>query len=245
MMEGVRPGEYKTNNDEAKDNNNKMKKKGRTGGKLAKRVVSVVLAGAVFAGGFAAYHGYKHFRSDQRAKSLIEAYTNEEGFCTLPSEVTVNKAYDIVYTSGSSLAKYLEKNEVKYCEVLDEYYTIDGSEIAILTFSSSTHVLEPATKVSYDGFEVYMAPEGYVLDGKMCYKDTDEQIVKVVPKNPNGYSNYALEGYENAELIDVREVTTQPFSSIVDLALICDVPDSATLNEENECTASLKLAQRK
>lgn len=263
MMEGIRPGERVQREEQNVPNNKKpvqpvqpentakagkdaKKDKTKTGGKMAKRVGSLILAAAVFVGGFGAYHGAKQFGSDRRAKSLVENYTNEDGYCTLPSEVVVNKAYDIVYTSGASFAKYLDKNNVKYCEVLDEYYTPDGSDIAILTFSSATHVMEPAVKVEYDGFVVYMAPEGYTLDGNMCYKESEEEIVKIVPKSTSGdYSGYKLEGLESAELVDVKEVSTQPYSAITDLTLICDVADGTTLNKDNECSATLRLAQRR
>lgn len=224
----------------------KKEKKAKTGGKTAKRVASAILAFAVFTGGFTAYHGAKQFRSDRRAKCLVESYTNEDGLCTLPEEVVVNKAYDIVYTSGSSLAKYLDKEEVKYCEILDQYYTVDGSDIAVLTFSTSAHIYEDATKVEFEGFTVYMAPEGYILEGSKCYKESNENIVKVVPRSATGdYSGYTIPGLENAEVVDVMETQTLPFSAIEDLTLICDVADGATLNESNECTAKLRLAQRK
>ena len=39
-------------------------------------------------------------------------------------------------------------------------------------------------------------------------------------------------------------VSTLPYSVITNSTLICDVPDNAVLNENNECDASLQLAPK-
>jgi len=89
---------------------------------------------------------------------------------------------------------------------------------------------------------MYMAPTGYTLNGDTCYRDTTSEVVKIVPKSETGdYSDVVVPDVTSYELIDTKEVSTEPYSAIKDTTLICDVRDGATLNESNECSATLRL----
>lgn len=230
----------------------------RTGAKLGKAVVSLALVAGLGVGsyiGAGAYFGFgplKDFSERGRVNNLVAEYTNDDLFCSLPQETLINKAYDIKYASGEKFVDSLKRNNVKYCEVLDEYYTENGEEIAILTYNIATRDVVPATKVIFGGTVVYMPLEGYTLVGDMCYKEGTEQLIKVVPKSATGdYSNITLDSnltetatILNASLINVKEVQTKTYDSILDMTLICDVADGAVLDQNNQCTAAFNLVPK-
>ncbi len=240
----------------------KKEKKTKTGSRVGRTISALALAGvlglgAFTTGGFFGHgplKGLANLTESGRARSLVAEYTNDDYFCSLPDEMLINKAYDISYTSGEKLVSSLKKYDVKYCEVFDEFYTPNGENIAILTYDVATLDVLPAIKVGvgFSGAEVYMPVEGYTLNGNMCYKEGNEQLVKVVPVSQTGdYSDISLDTQltetatiTGASLVDVREVSTKTYDAILDMTLICDVPDGAVLDENNQCLAAFNLVPK-
>lgn len=222
-----------------------------TGASTAKKTIAAILIGATLVAAAAGVTYYKVVpaiedkKETARVESLVANFTNEEGLCVIPSEVTVNRNYDTRVADGSKIANELDEQGVKYCEILDQYYTEAGSDIAILTYEVTTTEVIDAEKVSINGTVIYMAPEGYILDGKKCYCETTKLVTKIVPKSKDSnYANITIPNVSKYELVDVKEVTTLTYDSICDQTLICDVQDGAVLNEENECTATLRLVPK-
>jgi hypothetical protein len=90
-----------------------------------------------------------------------------------------------------------------------------------------------------------MAPKGYTLNGKQAYTFDNKFETKVVPVNDD-YSYIRFEGASDWRMIgEPLIVHTLPYDVIKNSTLICDVPDGATLNENNECLATLDLAPKK
>lgn len=251
----------------AKASNNNSKdgqkgKRGKNGSKIGTAVVSLLIVGGLSVGALATggylghgpFKGLANLTESGRARSLVAEYTNDEAFCSLPDTMLINKAYDISYTSGEKLVANLKKNDVKYCEVFDEFYTPSGEKIAILTYDVATLDVLPAIKVGigFSGAEVYMPVEGYTLSGNMCYKEGSEQLIKVVPVSANGdYSSITLDSQltetatiTGASLVNVREVSTKTYDEILDMTLICDVADGAVLDENNQCLAAFNLVPK-
>lgn len=223
----------------------------RTGARRASKTIATILIAASLVAGAAGVTYYKIVpaiedkNETKRVVSLVEDFTNEEGLCVIPSEVTVNKNYDTRFADGSKIANELQIQGVKYCEILDQYYTASGSDIAILTYEVTTTEVCEAEKYSIDGTVIYMAPEGYVLDGTTCYRETTKYVTKIVPRSQEStYSSVTIPNVSKYELVDIKEVSTLTYDSICDQTLICDVQDGAVLNEENQCTATLRLVPK-
>lgn len=246
------------------EKNNRKEKKAtkKTGSRVGRAISALALVGALgvgalATGGFLGHgplKGLANLTQSGRVRGLVAEYTDDDLFCSLPEEMLINKAYDISYASGEKLVANLQKNGVKYCEVLNEYYTPSGENIAILTYDVKTLDVIPAIKVNVGvtGAVVYMPVEGYTLDGDMCYKEGNEQLIKVVSVSANGdYSNVTLDKdltetstIMGASLVDVQEVETKTYEAILDMTLICDVPDGAVLNENNQCVAAFNLVPK-
>ena len=220
----------------------------KTGAKKA--LIAISLVGVLVAGGIGLHYAnewHKDYKETQRAESLVVAYTKKElEFCSLPDEVIVNKAYDASFCDGEKLVEALNSNAIKYCEIDDTYYTPNGDDIAILTFRITNIESQAANKYEYDGNIVYMPPVGYDLNGAESQKETTSEITVYVPKSQNGdYSGVSISNCSKSELIDCKEISTKPYSTITEQTLICDVDDNAKLNENNQCEAQLRLIQKK
>lgn len=217
--------------------------KNKTGAKTAAKVITLLaLATGLTVGGiYAATDLYPNYQENKRVEQLISANTTDD-LCTIPDLINIDKAYDIKYADGSKIANELTKQGIKYCEILDQYYTQDGSDIAILTYEVTTTEYIDAIKTEINGTIVYSAPNGYTLNGDICYRTTTQTMTKIVPKNPKGdYSEVVIPNVSSYELVDAQELQTKPYSDIIDYTLICDVPDDAVLNKDGYCEATLTL----
>lgn len=215
----------------------------KTGAKKSgKTIAALVLIGGLVIGGITGTVKYMNSET-VRAKSLVSEYTDTDtGFLSLPQTVTVNQAYDLSYCDGEKLYNAITKNNIKYCEVLDEYYTSDGREIAVLNVTGTYTEGIKADCVEVNGAKIYMAPEGYELDGECAYRVINTSFTKVVEKQDD-YSNITIPGLNDVQ-ITVDEIQTKPFTDILSSVLIVDVPDGAVLNKNHECSATFRLAPK-
>lgn len=189
-------------------------------------------------------------KETKKAKTLIEVYTDENGYCTLPKTVLTDKSYDSKYCDGDALVKTLTQNDVKYCEILDEYYTPEGKEIVFIEYSViKTEKIEP-TIINLDGTEIYTVPTGYILSDGKGVKQTEETISVVLPadelKNQNieNINEDLLKipvGCKLEKIISYNIKQTRPYSDIINYDLICDVPDTNIVIQNNKKEATLKL----
>lgn len=219
-------------------------KKRKTGATTALKAISAVaLATGLIAGSLYATNVlYPKYQENKRVDQLITSNISNEEICTISGSIMIDKAYDIPFANGETLANKLKDHNIKYCELLDQYYTADGSDIAILTFDVETTEVIDATKTEIDGTIIYLAPEGYTLQKDKCYRTTTSQMTKIVPKSNDGdYSNVTIPNVASYTLVDVQEIKTETFDSICDYTLICDVPDEAVLNKDGLCEATLVL----
>lgn len=230
----------------------KTRKKGkRTGAKIAVAAFSIVaLVGLGTLGITQGGNLWKDYQETKRAETLVSTYINtsvEDGYwCILPDEVIVNKAYDIRFCDGAKLVEALNNEDVKYCEIDDTYYTPNGSEIAILTFELVKAETQAASKYEYEDNVVYMPPTGYSIAGSEGLRETVEYRTIIVPKSATG--DYSAIGFSDAlscKIVECKEVKSLPYSAITEQTLICDVADNAKLNENNECSAELRVIPKK
>lgn len=225
-------------------------KKKKTGAKKVGKFLTIGGLVAVLAiGGYTAAKGGIDFsrllgtKESKLANSLVEEYTTD-GIFNAPDSVVIDRAYDCRYCDGEVLAQAITSSNVKYCEIFDEYYTVDGRDIAIVTLQGERVESVKPEKLVVNGATIYMAPAGYVLEGDIAIKTVSETVVKIVPRSETGdYSNITLEGVRNFEIVDVDERQTKQFSEMNDMVLIVDVPDNAVL-ENNKCTGALNLVPK-
>ena len=224
----------------AKDeiNNDKNKTKAKKAGKT---IAAIVLVGGLTIGSIVTATHLANTISTSKAKSLVANYTVNDCL-TLPENVTINQAYDLNYCDGKTLYNAITKSGVKYCEVLDEYYTEDGREIAVLTITGTCTESIPAECVEINGAKVYMAPTGYELN---VITDKISSLVKVIGSmiQASWSSNIRINGLNDVS-IEITEVHSRPFSDIISETLIVDVPDGAILNYNQECSASFRLVPK-
>ncbi len=216
----------------------------KTGAKrIGKTIAAIIIAGGLVVGGITGANYLINGKENQRVKNLVAEYTNES-FLMLPNEVTINQAYDISYCDGKKLYNEITKSNIKYCQVLDEYYTEDGHDIVVLTINGYYEERVPAIETKIGDTSIYMAPDGYQLDGKEAFKKINATYTKVIePKDNVDYSKITVEGLSDVQ-IDYQICHTKPFSEMMDKELIVDVPDNATLVNE-QCEGSLRLVSRR
>ena len=216
-----------------------------TGAKITLAALGIL--GALGTGIGATYLGIdlvRDYQEGKRAESLITYYMDEDQLVRLPGEVVIDKEYDALYCSGEKLVTELTESNAQYCYIDGQYYTAKGETIAILTLEVTRTEVIPAHKVEVGGNVVYMAPEGYELNGTECSRETVTIETKVVPKKDNNdYSDVIIEGATKAIIKDVQEVETKKYSSLNGYDLICDVDDAARFTE-NQCEAELVLKKR-
>ena len=222
-------------------------KKKHTGAKVAIATISIVgLLGLAATVGVDYVSGAKEtYYEQKRAEQLVEYNSNSAKICVIPEQIETNKSYDTKYCEGEQLVSELNENGIKYCEILDEYYTPEGKNIAVLTYEVVTTDVLEAQKVEMNGTTIYMAPEGYTLQGNKCVKETVKNVTKIVEAMEDGnYENIAIENVTSYKLVDIKEISTKKYSEIASQTLICDVADTPVLNEEGRYDAKLVLVPK-
>lgn len=230
---------YRDEEDIIEENNNKTSNTGAK--KAGKTIAAIVLVGGLTIGSIVAATHIANTVSSSKAKSLVESYTVNDCL-TLPENVTINQAYDLNYCDGKKLYDEITKKGIKYCDVLDEYYTEDGRDIAVLTISGTYAEYIPADCIEVNGTKIYMAPVGYELEGEYAYRIINKSYKQIIEKQDD-YSNIQVNGLDDVS-IEIEEVHSRPFNDIISETLIVDVPDGAILNHNQECSGSFRLVPK-
>lgn len=250
-MEEIKKEEMLDFEDTDLDNTGAKKSSGTT-----KRVVSWILIlslgiGAVAGGAF----GYKKLREHientntvKRTTSIVSLYT-ERDVCSLDETIYSSLNYDSKICDGKVLVDVLNQQGVKYCEVLDEYYTNDGRDIAIVTVEITRDDWVDPTAITDDvkgsNVDYFTLPEGYVLKDGRGYRQVVEtkEIVTEVRKNGD-YDKMTINGIPGkiTQVIDAKTVKTKSFDDIINAELVCDVKDDyATAKNGSLSEATYRL----
>ena len=208
-------------------------------------VVGGLVAASIF--GTKAYHSLQETR---RVDRLLESY-QVENYISLPNEVISDRAYDVTYANGSKVVDRLEERNVDYININGQFYTKDGIDIKLLTYEVIYDNRVDSIKVTSDGTTLYMPPVSYGIHDRDAWKGSEstkyETMIRtvVVPADLD-LSLVSFPGACEWNLADEPVLLhTLPYSVIENSTLICDVPDNATLNENNECVGTLDLAPKK
>ena len=232
----------------------------KSGGK-GKKVVSIVLAAVlgVAAIGGAAYgltelnEYMENRRTVKSVTSLVQKYEGPNNFVSLDETIYSTNNYDTKICNGQVLVDVLKEQGIKYCEVLDEYYTSDGRDIAIITVEVTRDLwVDPEVindEVKGSAVTYYTLPEGYVLKNGRGYKQVVEskEVVTEVRKD-NDYSKITINGIEGkiTKVGEPKIVKTKSFNDIINSELVCDVKDDyASSKNGNLSEATYRLIPNK
>lgn len=229
------------------ENINQTPQKNRTGAKKALATIGIIaLCGLTAIGVYKGIETYNDYKETKRAESIVAHYIDKDNLVTIPDSFLIDQAYDEEFCEGEKLVAELEYANAEYCIINGDYYTNDGSKIAILTYEiTRKETVEPIAQ-EYNGTTIFMAPAGYVLEDGVCTKTTTGTITKIVPANETSdYSNIKITNVSGYKLVNVEEIQTLSYEEMFGKTLVCDVKDRATLNENGYCEATFKLIPRK
>ena len=222
-----------------------------------KKIVSWVLVaalglGAVGAAGYGLTKLNQHIAHTKTVKSvtsIVQKYEGPNNLLSLDETIYSSNNYDTKICDGQVLVDVINEQGIKYCEVLDEYYTSDGRDIAVVTVEVTRDLwIDPEVindEVKGSNITYYTLPEGYVLKNGRGYKQVVEtkEVVTEVRKD-NDYSKITISGIKG-KITKVSEPTivkTKSFKDIINSELVCDVKDDyATAKNGNLSEATYRL----
>jgi hypothetical protein len=153
--------------------------------------------------------------------------------------------YDSKICDGSVLVEVLNEKGVKYCEILDEYYTNDGRNIALVTIEvTRDEYIDPTIindEVKGSSVSYFTLPEGYVLKGDKGYRQVTETITVVTEVRKDGdYSKIAVPGGTGkiTKVVDTNVIGTKPFDVIAASDFVCDVNDDFAANKNGDLSVA-------
>lgn len=218
-----------------------------TGAKKALAAIGIVaLCGLTAFGVYKGVDAYKDYQETKRAESIVAHYIDKDNLVTVPDSFLIDQAYDEEFCEGEKLVAELQASNAEYCVIDGDYYTNDGSKIAILTYEITRKETVAPIAEEYNGTTIYMAPAGYTLEDGVCTKTTTGTVTKIVTANEaSDYSNIKITNVDGYKLINVEEIQTLSYEEMFGKTLVCDVDDKATLNESGYCEATFRLIPRK
>lgn len=226
----------------------------QTGAKKQKgnKVVSAILVLAVTIstaiGGAVAYNKISKYIKDTEAKKnttgIVSMY-QKDNTCSLNEKIYSSMNYDTKICDGQMLVDVLNEQGVKYCEILDEYYTTDGRNIALVTVEvTRDEYIEPTIindEVKGSNASYYTLPEGYTLVGNRGYKQISETRTVVTEiRKDNDYTKMSIPGATGkiTKLVDVNITSTKSFDDIVNSDFVCDVNDDFVANKNGDLSVA-------
>lgn len=221
-----------------------------------KKVVTWLLIASLGIGGIVGGAiGYKklsehiaYTEAKKNTTGIVSMYQSYD-VCSLDETIYSSMNYDTKICDGSVLVEVLNEKGVKYCEILDEYYTNDGRNIALVTIEvTRDEYIDPTIindEVKGSSASYFTLPEGYVLKDGKGYRQVTEtrEIVTEVRKNGD-YDKMTISGIPGkiTKLVDAKVVKTRSFDDIINAELVCDVKDDyATAKNGSLSEATYRL----
>ncbi len=207
--------------------------------KVGKCISIALVIGGLFAGAY--YSGAKEIRR-ARVRDLVSNGISkyDSSYMVLPSSASISKNEDSFYCTGAELVSNMELKNIKYCQILDEYYTPNGEDIARVEYKLTIKEVIYAQRVELDnGLLVYVAPDGYSIEGNKAVKYSNLVVRRLLPVYDE-VDDYLLESFSgiNGEIVDsellfIDVVGTKPYSAIIDSDLVVDANDEVVNNDDN------------
>lgn len=246
-MEEIKREEMVDFEDTDLDNTGAKKSSGK-----GKKVVSWILIASLGIG--AAVGGAIGYKKLSEHIAYTEAKKNTTGIvslyqahdvCSLDETIYSSMNYDTKICDGSVLVEVLQEKGIKYCEILDEYYTSDGRKIALATVEvTRDEYIDPTIindEVKGSSASYFTLPAGYVLKGDKGYRQVTETITIVTEVRKDGdYSKIAVPGGAGkiTKVVDVKTVETKPYDVIAASDFVCDVNDNFAANKNGDLSVA-------
>lgn len=233
-IETIQEDEFEQFENQAQNEGKHAKKGKQTGAKKSKKGIALLLIAATVTVGGLAYVGTQYIegvtqakRATERATSIVSLYQTGE-LCCIDEPVYSTKNYDTKICDGQTLVDVLNANQIKYCEILDEYYTKDGRPIAIVTLEvEHTETIKPEAMVDEKlNVSYYTVPEGYeFVDGYYRKTTTETRTIVTEADQNNAYDKLSLPGVSIKRVISVDVISTKSYDEIISSDFVCDVKD--------------------
>lgn len=230
-IETIQEDEFLEYENQQQTGNKHAKNDKKTGAKGAKRAISIILAISLAAGSVYAYKEIKkkieQSAAEDRATSIVATYKVGD-VCSLDETIYSSKNYDTKICDGQTLVSTLNQNGIKYCEILDEYYTKDGRNIALVQVEvEKTERISPEALIDEsNGVTYYTLPEGYeYVNGYGQKVTTEVKTVVTDVRNDGQYNNLSLPGVTVKRVLSVEVVGTKSYDEIISSDFVCDVKD--------------------
>lgn len=217
-----------------------------------KKVVTWLLIASLGIGGIiGGAIGYKklsehiaYTEAKKNTTGIVSMYQSYD-VCSLDETIYSSMNYDTKICDGSVLVEVLNEKGVKYCEILDEYYTNDGRNIALVTIEvTRDEYIDPTIindEVKGSAASYFTLPEGYVLKGDKGYRQVTETITVVTEVRKDGdYSKIAVPGGTGkiTKVVDTNVIGTKPFDIIAASDFVCDVNDDFAANKNGDLSVA-------
>ena len=213
--------------------------------KIAQRTITIAIIGTLVGVG-----GYYSGRSaaKQRTLSLVSAFTSIEDptYCAIPTEIVSNSNINYVIAEGKNLYESLIENKIKYCSILDEYYTEHAIDLIKIVYSGIIkEEVTPRSLIDNGVDRVYESQDGYVIEQGKVYRYYPGITTRILPLiNNKSLEEYLQEENINYEqIIDSEIIHSKPYSEIIDNNLIVDINPNST-REDNNYYGTVRLNKR-
>ena len=175
---------------------------------------------------------------------IVAMYQNYD-VCSLDETIYSSMNYDTKICDGQVLVEVLNEKGIKYCEILDEYYTNDGRNIALVTVEiTRDEYIDPTIindEVKGSSASYFTLPEGYVLKGDKGYRQVTETRTIITEVRKDGdYSKISIPGGTGkiTQVVDTNVVATKPFDVIAASDFVCDVNDDYAAHKSGDLSVA-------
>ncbi len=198
------------------------------------------------------------------AETLVNNCTQDEAFI-LNEEMFLNDLQNhkpVSSYDGKYLYQAIISSKIKYCDILDEFYTLHGGDITFNTYRAiclnyycdAEPIYANNKIVTYAYYPNTSLPANTkyeIIDGKVYY--VNESLFKEIIL-PNGetiteISSEELSSYDKIELVDSLTVSSKPYIEIKDYNLLCDAEKTPYVfsdgHEEDKWNVEYSLEYKK
>lgn len=177
---------------------------------------------------------------DKVASDFVKTHKSANESIYIPSSIETDASEDYTWFTGESLNKALGNNKIKFCKILDEYYTPNGDSIALVKIKEVINapyeiITDPET---LESVKEYHVPMGYTLVGDKGERIRITACVLEGGKTPESI----VKMDETDEIVDVQIIDAKPYSSIISSDIVVDVPEESVENISEE--AEVKLVKK-
>lgn len=130
---------------------------------------------------------------------------------------------------GKYLCKVLTKENIKCCQIDEEFYTVDGSDIQINTYEAmkKEYYSEENSEIQNEIPTYSQDGSYYAIENGIVYYFSPVTFKEAVLSNGDIVSsNNSNDTYVSKELVDSQTISTKPYENMVNQKLTCDYTEN-------------------